>query len=96
MILCRLGYALVIVHAAKLEKSNHENVKSNSIDKIFSVLSTDVLGNILKYITAKRSRARVVDKILSMGLVFDRRDLYKKRKRNAPEKSTGMVCQSTY
>ncbi|XP_056590423.1 protein timeless homolog isoform X2 [Triplophysa dalaica] len=53
--------------------------------------SDDVLGNILKHITAKRSRARVVDKILSMGLVSDRRDLFKKRKRNAPGKSTGMT-----
>ncbi|XP_059385014.1 protein timeless homolog [Carassius carassius] len=53
--------------------------------------SDDVLGNILKQITAKRSRARIVDKILSMGLVSDRRDLYKKRKRGAPGKSTGMT-----
>lgn len=53
--------------------------------------SDDVLGNIFRHITAKRSRARVVDKILSMGFVSDRRDLYKKRQRNAPEKSTGMT-----
>ncbi|XP_016112157.1 protein timeless homolog, partial [Sinocyclocheilus grahami] len=51
----------------------------------------DVLGNILKRITAKRSRARIVDKILSMGLVSDRRDLYKKRNRSAPGRSTGMT-----
>uniref|UniRef100_W5KEW7 Timeless circadian clock n=1 Tax=Astyanax mexicanus TaxID=7994 RepID=W5KEW7_ASTMX len=44
--------------------------------------SEDILGNILKHLTAKRSRARVVDKILSMGLVSDRRELYKKRRRN--------------
>ncbi|XP_051768589.1 protein timeless homolog [Ctenopharyngodon idella] len=53
--------------------------------------SDDVLGNILKRITAKRSRARIVDKILSMGLVSDRRDLYKKRQRSAPGKSAGMT-----
>uniref|UniRef100_A0A8C1L9W6 Timeless circadian clock n=1 Tax=Cyprinus carpio TaxID=7962 RepID=A0A8C1L9W6_CYPCA len=53
--------------------------------------SDDVLGNILKRITAKRSRARIVDKILSMGLVSDRRDLYKKRKPSAPGRSSGMV-----
>ncbi|KAL1265399.1 hypothetical protein QQF64_003426, partial [Cirrhinus molitorella] len=52
--------------------------------------SGDVLGNILKRITAKRSRARIVDKILSMGLVSDRKDLYKK-KRCAPGRSTGMT-----
>uniref|UniRef100_A0A673BF00 Timeless circadian clock n=1 Tax=Sphaeramia orbicularis TaxID=375764 RepID=A0A673BF00_9TELE len=51
--------------------------------------SDDVLGNILKKITAKRSRARVVDKLLSMGLVSERRELYKKRSRSAPGKSTG-------
>uniref|UniRef100_A0A674BGQ2 Timeless circadian clock n=1 Tax=Salmo trutta TaxID=8032 RepID=A0A674BGQ2_SALTR len=44
--------------------------------------SDDVLGNILKKVTAKRSRARLVDKLLSMGLVSDRRELHKKRRRN--------------
>lgn len=53
--------------------------------------SDDILGNILKRLTAKRSRARVVEKILSMGLVSDRRELYKKRRRNAAGKSTGMT-----
>lgn len=50
---------------------------------------TDVLGNILKKLTAKRSRARVVDKLLSMGLVSERRELYKKRSRGAQGKSSG-------
>uniref|UniRef100_A0AAQ6ALW6 Timeless circadian clock n=1 Tax=Amphiprion ocellaris TaxID=80972 RepID=A0AAQ6ALW6_AMPOC len=54
-------------------------------DNIF----TDVLGNILKKLTAKRSRARVVDKLLSMGLVSERRELYKKRSRSAQGKSSG-------
>uniref|UniRef100_A0A3Q4GX39 Timeless circadian clock n=1 Tax=Neolamprologus brichardi TaxID=32507 RepID=A0A3Q4GX39_NEOBR len=44
--------------------------------------SDDVLGNIMKKLTAKRSRARVVDKLLSMGLVSERRELYKKRSRS--------------
>ncbi|XP_035633910.1 protein timeless homolog [Oncorhynchus keta] len=54
--------------------------------------SDDVLGNILKKVTAKRSRARMVDKLLSMGLVSDRRELHKKRRRNpnAPGKSAAM------
>ncbi|KAG8007909.1 Protein timeless-like protein [Nibea albiflora] len=51
--------------------------------------SDDVLGNILKKLTAKRSRARVVDKMLSMGLVSERRELYKRRSRNAQGKSSG-------
>uniref|UniRef100_A0A672G4V8 Timeless circadian clock n=1 Tax=Salarias fasciatus TaxID=181472 RepID=A0A672G4V8_SALFA len=51
--------------------------------------SDDVLGNILKKITAKRSRARVVDKLLSLGLVSERRELYKKRRRTAKGKSSG-------
>ncbi|TKS71507.1 Protein timeless -like protein [Collichthys lucidus] len=50
--------------------------------------SEDVLGNILKKLTAKRSRARVSDKLLSMGLVSERRELYKKRSRNAQGKSS--------
>lgn len=53
--------------------------------------SDDVLGNILKWITAKRSRARIVDKLLSMGLVSDRKELYKKRQRGAHGKSAGMT-----
>ncbi|CAK6955724.1 protein timeless homolog [Scomber scombrus] len=51
--------------------------------------SDDVLGNMLKKLTAKRSRARVVDKLLSMGMVSERRELYKKRSRNAQAKSSG-------
>ncbi|XP_076866320.1 protein timeless homolog [Brachyhypopomus gauderio] len=53
--------------------------------------SHDVLGNVLMRLTAKRSRARIVDKILSMGLVSDRRDLYKKRRRGPLGKSSGMT-----
>lgn len=51
--------------------------------------SDDVLGNIMKKLTAKRSRARVVDKLLSMGLVSERRELRKKRSRSAHAKSSG-------
>ncbi|XP_036958172.1 protein timeless homolog [Acanthopagrus latus] len=51
--------------------------------------SDDVLGNILKKLTAKRSRARVVDKMLSMGLVSERRELKKKRSRSAQGKRSG-------
>uniref|UniRef100_A0A8C9WRJ0 Timeless circadian clock n=1 Tax=Sander lucioperca TaxID=283035 RepID=A0A8C9WRJ0_SANLU len=51
--------------------------------------SDDVLGNIMKKHTAKRSRARVVDKLLSMGLVSERRELYKKRSRSARGTSSG-------
>ncbi|KAM9444217.1 protein timeless homolog [Clarias gariepinus] len=53
--------------------------------------SDDVLGNILKRLTAKRSRARVVDKIISMGLVSERKELYKKRRRNTTGKSREMT-----
>lgn len=55
------------------------------------LFSVDVLGNILKRLTAKRSRARVTDKIISMGLVSERKELYKKRRRSAAGKSKGMV-----
>uniref|UniRef100_A0A668AE44 Timeless circadian clock n=1 Tax=Myripristis murdjan TaxID=586833 RepID=A0A668AE44_9TELE len=59
--------------------------------------SDDVLGDILKKLTAKRSRARVVDKLLSMGLVSDRRELHKKRSRRAQGKSSGKgMVQSFY
>lgn len=42
----------------------------------------------MKNITAKRSRARIVDKLLALGLVAERRELYKKRrKKSAPSGS---------
>ncbi|XP_028338907.1 protein timeless homolog, partial [Physeter macrocephalus] len=62
--------------------------------------SLDVLGNIMKNITAKRSRARIVDKLLALGLVAERRELYKKRRKKlAPsslpneEESLNHFCQ---
>ncbi|XP_009951328.1 PREDICTED: protein timeless homolog, partial [Leptosomus discolor] len=39
--------------------------------------SEDVLGNIMKHLTARRSRARVVEKLLGLGLVSERKELYK-------------------
>lgn len=48
----------------------------------------DTLGNIMKNITAKRSKARIIEKLISMGLVSDRKELYKKRKRKG--KSSGI------
>lgn len=54
----------------------------------------------MKNITAKRSRARIVDKLLALGLVAERRELYKKRqKKLAPsslpnkEESLKDFCQ---
>ncbi|XP_054833022.1 protein timeless homolog isoform X2 [Eublepharis macularius] len=41
----------------------------------------DILGNVMRHITEKRSKARIIEKLLSMGLVSDRKELYKKRKR---------------
>ncbi|XP_034499552.1 LOW QUALITY PROTEIN: protein timeless homolog [Ailuropoda melanoleuca] len=50
--------------------------------------SDDVLGHIMKNITARRSRARIVDKLLALGLVAERRELYKKRRKKlAPSSS---------
>ncbi|XP_051632653.1 protein timeless homolog isoform X3 [Manacus candei] len=45
--------------------------------------SDDVLGNIMKHLTARRSRARVVEKLLGLGLVSERKELYKKRRRKS-------------
>ncbi|XP_061689494.1 protein timeless homolog isoform X2 [Syngnathoides biaculeatus] len=59
--------------------------------------SDDVLGNILKKLTAKRSRARVVDKLLSMGLVSERRELYKKRSRSShPKTSATQISEEEF
>ncbi|XP_069509796.1 protein timeless homolog isoform X2 [Ambystoma mexicanum] len=48
----------------------------------------DVLGNIMKMVTAKRSRARIIDKLISMGLISDRKELHKKRAKKS--KPAGM------
>ncbi|OXB53636.1 hypothetical protein ASZ78_004024, partial [Callipepla squamata] len=40
-------------------------------------------GNIMKNLTARRSRARVVEKLLALGLVADRKELHKKRRRKS-------------
>ncbi|KAM6474472.1 protein timeless homolog isoform 2-T5 [Liasis olivaceus] len=45
--------------------------------------SDDILSNVMKHITAKRSKSRIIEKMLSMGLVSDRKELYKKRKRKS-------------
>ncbi|XP_061871662.1 protein timeless homolog isoform X2 [Colius striatus] len=52
--------------------------------------SEDVLGSIMKHLTARRSRARVVEKLLGLGLVAERKELYKKRKRKSH--SPGMAA----
>lgn len=65
------------------------SVRGPSLMPPLVCVSSDVLGNILKKLTAKRSRARVVDKLLSLGLVSERRELYKKKSRGARSKSSG-------
>ncbi|XP_069762514.1 protein timeless homolog [Narcine bancroftii] len=47
--------------------------------------SDDVLGNIMRNITHKRSRAKIVDKLISMGLISNRKEIYKKKKRKKSE-----------
>ncbi|XP_022107896.1 protein timeless homolog [Acanthaster planci] len=41
--------------------------------------SDDILGNIMNDMTEKRSKAKVIDKLLGLGLVQDRKELHKKR-----------------
>ncbi|XP_032569410.1 protein timeless homolog isoform X3 [Chiroxiphia lanceolata] len=54
--------------------------------------SDDVLGNIMKHLTARRSRARVVEKLLGLGLVSERKELYKKRRRKSHGHGPGMAA----
>ncbi|XP_006897685.1 PREDICTED: protein timeless homolog [Elephantulus edwardii] len=49
--------------------------------------SDDVMGHIMKNITAKRSRGRIVEKLMAMGLVTERRELYKKRRKKLASSS---------
>ncbi|XP_069735742.1 protein timeless homolog isoform X1 [Phaenicophaeus curvirostris] len=53
--------------------------------------SEDVLGNIMKHLTARRSRARVVEKLLALGLVSERKELYKKRRRKSQGAPAGAM-----
>ncbi|XP_072703640.1 protein timeless homolog isoform X3 [Ciconia boyciana] len=57
--------------------------------------SEDVLGNIMKHLTARRSRARVVEKLLGLGLVSERKELYKKRRRKSHGPGPGVAGAST-
>lgn len=45
----------------------------------------------MKHLTARRSRARVVEKLLGLGLVAERKELYKKRRRKSHGPSRGQV-----
>ncbi|XP_075381523.1 protein timeless homolog isoform X3 [Mycteria americana] len=56
--------------------------------------SEDVLGNIMKHLTARRSRARVVEKLLGLGLVSERKELYKKRRRKGHGPGPGVAGAS--
>lgn len=45
----------------------------------------------MKHLTARRSRARVVEKLLGLGLVAERKELYKKRRRKSQAPGPGQV-----
>ncbi|XP_070536276.1 protein timeless homolog [Ptychodera flava] len=45
--------------------------------------SNDILGSIIEDMTEKRSRQAVTNKLLEMGLVSDKKELYKKRKKKS-------------
>ncbi|CAM9609319.1 unnamed protein product [Lampetra fluviatilis] len=53
--------------------------------------SDDLLDKIVRNLTAKRSRKKVADKLLSMGLVSDRAQLRRKRPSKSSGKSSGKV-----
>nr|XP_006822584.1 PREDICTED: protein timeless homolog [Saccoglossus kowalevskii] len=42
--------------------------------------SDDILGNILESMSEKRSKNKVIEKLIAMGMVSERKELYKKRK----------------
>ncbi|XP_033625344.1 protein timeless homolog [Asterias rubens] len=51
--------------------------------------SDDVLGNILNGMTEKRSKAKVIEKLMGLGLVQDRKELYKKRGKGGARRRRG-------
>ena len=52
-----------------------------------ALLSIDPVGEIIGHMTTKRGKAAVIEKILSLGLVDDRKQLYKKRGGKSRRKS---------
>lgn len=54
----------------------HITVDNQIVQKTFVL---DPLGNIMSAMTVHRSKQRVIEKLLGLGLVNDRSELYKKR-----------------
>ncbi|XP_071942430.1 protein timeless homolog [Antedon mediterranea] len=59
----------------------HEYELRNLFDQFKG--SNDVVGSILENMTVKRSKNKVIEKIMSMELVNDKKELYKKREKKA-------------
>lgn len=49
-------------------------------------LSVDPVGDIMNNMTNKRSKPAIMKKLLEMGVVSDKRELYKKRSKNPSKK----------
>ncbi|KAM9617077.1 protein timeless homolog isoform 5-T5 [Morphnus guianensis] len=85
--LVRLGLASSAKDFPRERKGTHlvlwTQEQEEELTRLFEEFqgSEDVLGNIMKHLTARRSRARVVEKLLGLGLVSERKELYKKRRR---------------
>ncbi|XP_067170063.1 protein timeless homolog [Apteryx mantelli] len=85
--LVRLGLASSVKDFPRERKGTHivlwTQEQEQELERLFEEFqgTDDVLGNIMKNLTARRSRARVVEKLLGLGLVSERKELYKKRRR---------------
>ncbi|KAL3836515.1 hypothetical protein ACJMK2_021941 [Sinanodonta woodiana] len=62
-------------------KEEHELELRELFDRFKS--SSDPVGNIASNLSIKRSKAKVIEKVLQLGLVEDRKQLYKKRSRKS-------------
>ena len=49
----------------------------------------DPVGNIIENLTVKRSKAKVMEKLLEMGMVSEKKELYKKRKGGGSSRGSG-------
>ncbi|KAJ3603404.1 hypothetical protein NHX12_031146 [Muraenolepis orangiensis] len=85
-----MGSSLTESPLRRSQRKKTSAKRSRVLDDDDDEVNKDVLGNILKKSTAKRSRARVVDKLISMGLVSERRQPYNTRSSSvALRKSSG-------
>uniref|UniRef100_H2Y692 Timeless N-terminal domain-containing protein n=1 Tax=Ciona savignyi TaxID=51511 RepID=H2Y692_CIOSA len=82
--LVRQGFAQSLVELKKAKGNKSLVWREDDVNELKILVgeyrnSSDPIGNIIQMMSNKKSRPKVVEKILALGLVNDRKELYKKR-----------------